>query len=175
HPGKGGWGDHGERGRGGRRRADRGGEPERRRRRRAEGVGAGGGKAVHQPGPEAGPAEVTAQHLLLKRQDRGGGGRRVHDERPPEIAARGHALPQPPASADRKNTVSPAASGISPSRVSWSPFRAATTCRSSASPVAAAAPATVAARTGCGPWWPLARVPNRCTVTSGAGRARAAW
>jgi alpha-1,2-mannosyltransferase len=82
---------------------------------------------------------------------------------------------QPPASAARKNTVSPVTSGVWPSLVIWSPFSAATTWPSRASPAAAAAPATVAARAGCGPRWPSARAPNRWIVTSGAGRARAAW
>ena len=76
----------------------------------------------------------------------------------------------------QEKTVSPAASGVALSRVIWSPFSAAVTCRSNTMPRASAAPPTVAARTTCGPLalLPFARVPKSWTVTSGAGRARAA-
>src|SRR5262249_59189238 len=120
-----------------------------------------------------GSADVGAQQAVAQRQRAGGRGAGVHDERPSEVAAGRHA-DQPPASAARKNTVSPVTSGVWPSLVIWSPFSAATTWPSRASPASAAAPATVAARTGCGPRWPSARAPNRWIVTSGAGRAPAA-
>src|SRR5271167_4446798 len=58
---------------------------------------------------------------------------------------------QPPASADRKKTVSPVASGVWPSPVMWSPFSTAVTGAPKSTPAAAAASATVAARTVSGP------------------------
>ena len=61
--------------------------------------------------------------------------------------------------------------------VIWSPLSAATTCSSSVSPDAAAASPSVAASTSDGPFAPLParrRAPKRWTVTSGAGRVRAA-
>ena len=66
--------------------------------------------------------------------------------------------------------MSPAASGVEPSRVIWSPLSAAVTSRSNVRPVAAAASSTVAAWTVRGPRPESARAsaPNSWTVTAGS-------
>ena len=73
--------------------------------------------------------------------------------------------------------MSPAASGVWPSLVIWSPLSAAVTCPPPKStPAARAASATVAARTVSGLLWPSgpeASTPNRWTVIGGAGFCRA--
>src|SRR6202034_908931 len=129
---------------------DERGEHKSKRRLGGQRIDSGRRRGVRQPGATPRAAEVGAEQVVAERQHGGRRGPRVDDEGPPEVAAGWHP-DQPPASALRKKTVSPLASGSSPSLVIWSPFSAATTCPSRASPSAAAAPATVAARTGCRP------------------------
>ena len=98
----------------------------------ASGIDPGGRQPVQQPRAEAHPAQVGPQHPLV--QLVGSAARLpagdVHEERLSEKSTRRHIptlRPHPPASADRKATVSPATSGNASSRVTWSPLSAATT------------------------------------------------
>ena len=144
------------------RRADQWGEHEGQRRVRGQRVDPRRGQPVQQPGAEADAAQIGAQHGVVEGERRA---RRrtvpdVDHQGPAEVPTGWHVCEgrpaQPPASADRKATVSPATSGRWASRVIWSPLTAATTCRSRVIPTAAAAAPREAARTCAWPPLPAA-------------------
>src|SRR5271166_3392037 len=138
-------GDDGELGASGKRSADERREHERQGRLGPEWIDAGGRQAVEQPRPEASASEVVPQNTLGQFEGFRRARLEIDDAGNPEVARRRllaerrHFEGHPPASALTNETMSPVESGSSGSRLIWSPFKAATTCDSSMTPIVSAA------------------------------------